>query len=82
MNDFFSSILTSLSQGFPQVFRTLEGGRGGGISQYMEGAWGGLKVMSKNTCEGVHLIVKLPSISLQTCKFSKMNFFTQIFQGF
>ena len=34
----------------------------------------------KNNCEGVHLIVvKLPAISLQACKF-KMNFFT--LQGF
>ena len=28
-------------------------------------------MLSKNTCEGVHLIVKLPAISLQACKFSK-----------
>ena len=31
----------------------------------------GLKMLLKNTCEGVHLIVKLPSISLQACKFTK-----------
>ena len=24
---------------------------GGGLSQYMEGAWGGLKMLSKNACE-------------------------------
>ena len=29
-----------------------------------------LKIPSKNTCEGVHLIVKLPAISLQACKFT------------
>ena len=28
-------------------------------------------MLSKNTCEGVHLIVKLPAISLQACKFTK-----------
>ena len=30
-----------------------------------------LKMLSKNTNEGVHLIVKLPAISLQACKFTK-----------
>ena len=52
---------------------------GGGLSQYMEGSWGmgwgggvgGLKMPLKNTCEGVHLIVKLPAIILQACKFTK-----------
>ena len=28
-------------------------------------------MLSKNTCEGVHLIVKLPAISLQASKFTK-----------
>ena len=35
------------------------------------GACGGLKMRSKNTWEGVHLIVKLPAIILQACKFTK-----------
>ena len=35
------------------------------------GGGGGLKMLLKNTCEGVHLIVKLLSISLQACKFTK-----------
>ena len=42
-------------------------------------------MLSKNTCEGVHLLVKLPAISLQVCKpanLLKMNFFTHIFQEF
>ena len=39
-------------------------------------------MLSKNTCEGVHLIVKLLAISLQACKFTKMNFFTHVFEGF
>ena len=46
-----------------------EGGGGGSLSQNMEGAWGQLKMLLKNTCEGVHLIVKLPAINLQTSKF-------------
>ena len=54
------------------------GGGGGGLSQYMEGSlgvgWGGLKMPFKNTCEGVHLIVKLLALIL--------NFFRHIFQGF
>ena len=32
---------------------------------------GKLKMLSKNTCEGVYLIVKLPVISLQASKFIK-----------
>ena len=43
----------------------------GGLSQNIRGAWGELKILSKNTCGGVHLIVKLPAISLQACKFTK-----------
>ena len=57
-----------------------DGGRG--LSQYMGRAWWGLKLLSKKTCKRVHLIGKLPAISLQACKFTKMNFFTHIFQGF
>ena len=30
-----------------------------------------MRGLSKNTCEGVHLIVKLPAINLQACKFTK-----------
>ena len=60
-------------QGFPQVLRTWGGGSSkfdgvggeGGLSQHIGGAWGGLKMLLKNTCEGVHLLVKLPAISLQ-----------------
>ena len=67
-------------QGFPQVLRTWGGGAlqnlmgGGGLSQYM-GAGGRIKMLSKNACEGVHLIVKLLAISLQACRFT-------IFEGF
>ena len=47
---------------------------GGGLSQYMGGAWEELKTMLKNTCEGVHLLLKLQAANLL-----KRNFFTQIF---
>ena len=43
----------------------------GGLSQNMGGAWGELKMLPKNTYEGVHLIVKLPAINLQASKFTK-----------
>ena len=47
---------------------------------------GVLKILSKNTCEGVHLIVKLPAISLQACKFTKnellYTYFSRIFARF
>ena len=51
---------------------------GGGLSQYMWQAWRGgcLRMLLKNTSEGVHLIVKLPAISLQTCKFTKNELHT------
>ena len=43
-----------------------------GLSQNMGGAGGGgLKTVLKGTCEGVHLLVKLPTISLETCKFTE-----------
>ena len=59
--------------GCPIGFENM-GGRGdlqnlmGGL--YM-GEHRGLKMLSKNTCEGVHLIVKLAAINLQACKFTK-----------
>ena len=44
--------------------------REGGLSQYMGEAWG-LRTLLKNTCDGVHLLVKLPAINLQAYKFTK-----------
>ena len=41
-----------------------------GLSQSM-GEHGGLETVLKNTCEGVRLLVKLPAMSLQACKFTK-----------
>ena len=69
-------ILNGFSRsGFPTGVEDMKGGSlnfdGRGSSQYMEGAWGRLKMLSKNTCEGVHLIVKLPAVSLQACKFTE-----------
>ena len=46
----------------------------GGLKSIHGGAWGELKMLSKNTCEIVHLTVltvTLPPISLQACKFTK-----------
>ena len=45
--------------------------RWGGLSQNVGEHGGKLKMLSKNTCEGVHLIVKLWAISLQASKFTK-----------
>ena len=63
-----------------QGFSKFDGG--GGSSQNM----GELKMLSKNTCEGVHLIVKLPAISLQACKFIKnellQTYFSRILAKF
>ena len=42
-------------------------------------------MLSKNTCEGIHLIIKLPAISVQAYKFTKNEFlhtyFSKIFNG-
>ena len=45
----------------------------------------GLKMLLKNTCEGVHLIVKLLATSLQACKFTKNElhtYFARIYLDF
>ena len=51
-----------------------------------QGAWGELKMLSQNACEGVHLIQKLPAISLQASKFTKNEllhtYFSRILAGF
>ena len=55
--------------------RCLEHGRGSGSSKFDgEGGEGQLQMLPKNTCEGVHLKVKLAAISLQACKFTKNEF--------
>ena len=68
--------------GFPTGVENM-GWRGGGSSKFdggrrlesihegRMGGGGGLKTLLKNTCEGVHLLVKLLAISLQACKFTK-----------
>ena len=55
--------------------RTTVGDRVGG-----GGGIGGLKTVLKNICEGVHLLVKLPAISLQILLI--MTFFTHILNYF
>ena len=63
------------TQGFSQVLRTCGGG-GGGLFKVW---WGGIKlihggrmkILLKNSCGGVHLIVNLTTISLQAWKFTK-----------
>ena len=50
----------------------LQNSMGDGLKSIHGGSNGGegLKMLSKNTGEGVHLIVKLPDISLEACKFT------------
>ena len=54
---------------------------GGGAEVNIWGEYGGIKMLSKNTGDGVHLIVKLSAISLEACKFTK-NELHAFFQGF
>ena len=66
--------------GFPTGVANMGGApqnlMGGGLSQNMGGARGELKMLSKNACEGVHLIVKLPAKSQQVSKFTKNELHT------
>ena len=63
---------------------------GGAPQNLMGGAqvktWGELKILSKNTCEGVHLIIKLLAISLQASKLTKnellQTYFSRILARF
>ena len=43
----------------------------GGLKSKHWWIMGELKMLLKSACEAVHLIVKLPVISLQACKFTK-----------
>ena len=63
--------------GAPQ---NLMGGRGGGWLESKHGeSMGELKMLSKNTCERVHLMKKLLAISLQASKFTKNELFNTSF---
>ena len=73
---------SAMKAGFPTGVKNIGGGVGGGLSEYMEGAWE-LKTVLKNTCKGVHLLVKLSTISQLACKFTKNELLhIHIFQGF
>ena len=49
----------------------VRGGGGEGLESIHGGSMRGLKTLLNNTCEGTHLLVKLPAISLQACKFTQ-----------
>ena len=71
VRDFFSKFEDT---GFPTGVANM--GRsskfdGGGLESKHGGAWGELKMLSKNTCEGVHLNKMLPAISPEASKFTK-----------
>ena len=54
-----------------------------GLKSIHRGSMGGwLKMLSKNICEGVHLIVTLPAISLEACKFTKNELLHAYFSRF
>ena len=55
---------------------------GGGLSQYMGRSMGGIKMLLKNTCDRVDLIVKSLTINLEACKFTKNELLHTYFQGF
>ena len=61
---------------YPGVPTSVDKMRGGGGLELihtgrLSGGEGVFKMLLKNACEGVHVLVKLPAISLQACKFSK-----------
>ena len=55
----------------PGLNRALQNLMRRGLKSIHGGSMRGLKMLSKYTCEGVHLIVMLPAICLQACKFTK-----------
>ena len=63
--------------GFPTGVKNFERGGGSfkfygeGLESIHGGSVRGLKAVLKNTCEEVHLSVKLLAINLQACKFTK-----------
>ena len=76
--------------GFPTGVENMGGGGSlkfdGELESVHGGEHGGLKMVLKNTCEGVHLLVKLPARSLQACKFTKNDllptYFSRILDRF
>ena len=67
-----------IDSGFPTSVEDMGGGLPplGAVLQNLMGVGGGLKMLSKNTCEGVHLIIKLPAKSLQACEFTENELHT------
>ena len=61
----FPPIGGALQNLMEERLRSIYGGVWGGKGR------GGLKMLSKNTCEGVHLIVKLLALNLKASKFTK-----------
>ena len=70
----FFTIYRYYIQGFPQVLRTWEGLQ----SIHGEGGGGG-KMLSKNTCDEVHLDSTVAAY--KPANLLKINFFTHILQG-
>ena len=54
----------------------------GGLELILGSMGGGLKMLLKSSCEGVYLLVKLPAISLQACKFTRNELLHTYFQVF
>ena len=79
-------VKNTFSEWFPtgveNILRTWHLVGGGGLSQYEGGAWEGLKMLLKNTSEGVYMIVKLLAKSLQAFKFTKNELFHTYFSRF
>ena len=65
--------------GFPTGVEIMGGGAFQKLMGGLINTWGVLT--AKNTCEGVHLLVKLPAISLEACKFSKNELLYQGWQN-
>ena len=62
---------------------TLQNLMGEGGFESLGEVWGeGVKMLLKNTCEGVHLLEKLPAKAGKPANLLKVNFFTHIFEGF
>ena len=69
-NPGFSTGVESMGGAPPQGQGSLKFDWGALVNSWREHR-SGLKIQLKNTCGRVYLIVKLPAISLQACKFTK-----------
>ena len=64
----FPTVVANMGSCGPPIERSSFKFDGGGLKSKHGGSMGELKMLPKNTCEGLHLTVKLRAVSLQASK--------------